>query len=260
MGILDNLERGLERAVQSVFSAGSKRVVKPVEIANSLRNHMDREAFAISTGRTLAPNEFTISFAPENFEQVQHWGTSLAEELCTEAIRHAREQGYTLHGAVKVSFIEDDAVSKGSIDIDSQTTSSNIPASQQRASETASPASPSGAYSPQAPSSQATTPLVPVVEVNGTRYSVNGSSAVIGRATDADITINDPGASRRHLEIQVTGDAVRAKDLGSTNGFYLNGRKVQGSTGLQHGDVLTIGQTRVLFRLIADPRTSQGRR
>ena len=41
MGLLDNLERGLERVVRSAFSAGGPRAVKPVEIASALRQAMD---------------------------------------------------------------------------------------------------------------------------------------------------------------------------------------------------------------------------
>src|SRR5699024_2509658 len=98
----------------------------------------------------------------------------------------------------------------------------------------------------------------PVVEIEGTRYAINSSSAVIGRSTDADITVADPGMSRRHLEIQVAGDRVTALDLGSTNGFYLNGQKAGNSVDLHHGDIITAGRTTIVFRLAPD--TTQARR
>lgn len=257
MGILDNLERGLERTVRKIFSAGGSRQVKPVEIANTLRRDMDRNSMAIYEGRTLAPNVFTISFSPANFDQVQHWGAPLAEELCDEAIRHAREQGYTLQGAVKVTFIEDDSINEGDIEIES-TTEASAPAEHAARAQHTQPR-PGPAAPPVAPTSQSSAPLIPVVDIEGTRYSINSSSAVIGRSSDADITIADPGASRRHLEIRVHGSSIHAVDLGSTNGFYLNGHKVDRSAQLQHGDVLTIGRTRVNFSMIRDPHPGGSR-
>ena len=118
MGLLDNLERGLEKAVQSAFSAGGTRAVKPVEIANALRLAMDDEAMALSEGRTLVPNVFTVSFSTPDFELARKWGSALAEELCDEAIRHAQDQGYTLHGPVRVTFVEDGALRPGKLGIE----------------------------------------------------------------------------------------------------------------------------------------------
>src|SRR5699024_12440804 len=48
----------------------------------------------------------------------------------------------------------------------------------------------------------------PVLEIEGTRYAINSSTAVIGRSSDVDITVADPGMSRRHLQISVAGDRV----------------------------------------------------
>ena len=117
MGLLDNLERGLERAVRSAFSAGGARAVQPVEIASALRQEMDDESFALSEGHTVAPNDFTVHFAPADFERARTWGSTLASELCDEVIRHAQAQGYSLPGSVRVAFHSDDAVRPGRIDV-----------------------------------------------------------------------------------------------------------------------------------------------
>ena len=71
----------------------------------------------------------------------------------------------------------------------------------------------------------------------------------IGRGTDADIRINDPGISRLHAEIRVheRGGVLDAEilDLGSTNGITVNGHKVQRAT-LTPGTRIEIGSTRML--------------
>lgn len=74
---------------------------------------------------------------------------------------------------------------------------------------------------------------------------------MIGRGSEADIIVDDPGISRRHLEIRVTPDGVVASDLGSTNGTFVEGHQVPAAT-LVDGNTITIGRTRILFWTGAD--------
>ncbi|TQF64878.1 DUF2662 domain-containing protein, partial [Micrococcus sp. R8502A1] len=115
MGLLDNLERGLERVVRSAFSAGGPRAVKPVEIASALRQAMDDESLALSEGHTVAPNSYVVHFSPADFERARSWGSTLASELCDEVIRHADSQGYALPGTVRVAFHPDADVRAGDL-------------------------------------------------------------------------------------------------------------------------------------------------
>ena len=57
----------------------------------------------------------------------------------------------------------------------------------------------------------------PVLEVNGNQYLLTKDKTVIGRGSGCDIVIDDPGISRKHLEIDITDNGVIARDLGSTN-------------------------------------------
>jgi len=68
-----------------------------------------------------------------------------------------------------------------------------------------------------------------------------GESKVIGRASDADVQIDDISLSRRHLRLTMSGGGdVTAEDLGSTNGIFVNGAKHQ-MPRLAAGDRVTIG-------------------
>jgi pSer/pThr/pTyr-binding forkhead associated (FHA) protein len=84
------------------------------------------------------------------------------------------------------------------------------------------------------------------VEVNGERLPLSPPGIVVGRGNDADLRVNDPGVSRRHVEIRVTDDPegprVSVHDLGSTNGVLVNGRKVDSAT-LADGADIRIGNT-----------------
>ena len=78
------------------------------------------------------------------------------------------------------------------------------------------------------------------------KLTLTGPVTVIGRGSEADIIVDDPGVSRRHLEIRVGPDGVVASDLGSTNGLYVEGHQVPAAT-LLDGNTLTIGRTRIMF-------------
>ena len=275
MGLLDNIERGLEKAMRSAFSAGGQRSVKPVEIANALRLTMDDEAMVLAEGRTFVPNVYTVRFSAEDFVLARTWGSTLAEELCDEAIRHARDQGYTLQGPVRVTFVEDQELRPGNLEIESSTERGGQPAGSAhprhhthddaRPAPSAAPApartpSPSPRPAPTAPSApQSDTPLQPVLEIHGRKYALNDPSIILGRSADADILVEDTGVSRRHLEIITRGRTVTAVDLGSTNGFSVNHRRVDGSTVLRDGDEVTLGRVTMTFRMLPARTGSDGR-
>ena len=48
----------------------------------------------------------------------------------------------------------------------------------------------------------------------------------IGRALECDISILEPGLSRKHAELELDGDDLLLRDLGSVNGTYVNGEKL----------------------------------
>lgn len=236
MGLLDRLERGIEKAVHGVFSTGSKGQVQPVEIASRLRREMDRQSFSLDQDRTLAPNVFEAHLSDADFERAREWGQPLAEELCDVAVKHARSQGYTLQGPVRFSFRHDASLKAGEFEVVSSTAKGqsrpNVPA---------------------APTRQPTS-LVPVLEIDGQRYSLNADSVVLGRSNEADIVVDDTGVSRRHLEIRRDGGTTYAVDLGSTNGSYINGQRLQGSAALHDGTAITMGRTKIVFRMLPAPR------
>ncbi|RFT24739.1 hypothetical protein CG392_06470, partial [Gardnerella vaginalis] len=86
----------------------------------------------------------------------------------------------------------------------------------------------------------------PMLEINGNRYLLTKDRTILGRGSGCDIVIDDPGISRRHLGIDVTPDGVIARDLGSTNGTYVEGHQTPAAT-LLDGNTITIGRTRILY-------------
>lgn len=77
-----------------------------------------------------------------------------------------------------------------------------------------------------------------------------GGVHVIGRA-GADIALEDEKVSRKHAEIGLYGpDAYVLRDLASTNGTYVNGRRVSEKTKLRNWDLISVGDTRLRFSMI----------
>ena len=80
----------------------------------------------------------------------------------------------------------------------------------------------------------------------GEMYKISKDQTVIGRGSQADIQVIDEGISRRHAAIQLEGERVVVLDLGSTNGTYLNGERVEKNHGLRDGDKIQVGSTTIL--------------
>lgn len=66
---------------------------------------------------------------------------------------------------------------------------------------------------------------------------------VMGRSEETDVVIGDPYASDFHLRLVAQEDGLMLHDLGSTNGTYVNGRRVSAPTQLRHGDTIQVGKT-----------------
>jgi hypothetical protein len=84
------------------------------------------------------------------------------------------------------------------------------------------------------------------LEINGVRHQLTGNATVLGRSTEADIRIDDPGVSRKHAEIR-PGSPAMVLDLGSTNGIVVDGQPTQRAT-LRDGSRIVVGSTTIVYR------------
>jgi FHA domain-containing protein len=82
----------------------------------------------------------------------------------------------------------------------------------------------------------------------GTDFELNSSQLTIGRGGQNDIPLpEDEYASARHARLEPRQDGVWVQDLGSTNGTYLNGMKLERPRRLTNGDIVRIGDTDLRF-------------
>ncbi len=77
---------------------------------------------------------------------------------------------------------------------------------------------------------------------SGTRVLVS-DSVVIGRSEEADVFLDDPYASTFHMRLTMEEGSLTVADLGTTNGTYVNGRRVTTPMTLSTGDSVQVGKT-----------------
>jgi predicted component of type VI protein secretion system len=93
-----------------------------------------------------------------------------------------------------------------------------------------------------------------LVQADGKQREIPLKKAVqvIGRQTDCALRIPSANVSRHHCEVAVTDDGVSVRDLGSSNGTYVNKERVQ-QAGVAAGDLLSIGGLVFVVRMDAKP-------
>ena len=223
MGILDNFEKGLDRAVNGAFAKTFRSGLLPVEITSALKRELDTKAAVMSRDRILAPNQFVVRMSPTDHDRMSSMGPALIDELTSLVQKHANHQGYAFAGAISIRLKSDGSLSDGMLQLDSVNVKGQVS-------------------------------WTPVLDIGGKRHPITKSRTVIGRGSDADITIDDSGTSRKHVEILWDGERAQARDLGSTNGSTLNGTPFT-QAALSPDSVVQIGRTRIVFRVLAQTST-----
>ncbi len=78
--------------------------------------------------------------------------------------------------------------------------------------------------------------------------------SVLGRSTSATVRLADREVSRKHSQIDVEGAEYVLRDLGSSNGTYVNGKRIFGPTALKEDDEVVIGTSRMVFHAAGPPQ------
>ena len=220
MGILDRFERRLDRMVNGAFARAFKSEVQPVEIASALQRECDDRAAIVTRGRTIVPNAFAVDLSPSDYERLAVYRDALSQELADVVREHAGEQGYAFVGPLEVTINRDDELDTGLFRVLGEAEAGEIPVDT---------------HLPNA-----------WLDVAGQQIRLTQDVSVIGRGTEADVQVTDPGVSRRHamLRLRPTPSIV---DLGSTNGTVVDDHRAE-QADLYDGTVITVGNTRIVFR------------
>jgi hypothetical protein len=88
-------------------------------------------------------------------------------------------------------------------------------------------------------------------------YPMRQLSVTIGRSDQCDISVKDSSMSGRHVEVSKINGEIKVRDLGSANGVFLNGERVD-EAELFDGDVLRLGQTSVRVDVVGGRKRAEG--
>ncbi len=279
MGVLKRFEHRLEVLVNGTFAKVFKSEVQPVEIAGALQRECDNNATIWNRDRTVVPNDFVVELSPTDYERLSPYASQLGEALATMVRDYAKPQRYTFMGPIQVHLDRADDLDTGLYRVRSRTLASSEsqphsggarPAggnAQQQPPPARRGAGGGGYGYPPQPASPPPMPADPPgyapvtrlpgtgdpssnarrwIEINGNRHQISGGALVLGRSTEADVRIDDPGVSRRHCEIRV-GSPSMVQDLGSTNGIVVDGQHTTRAT-LRDGSRIVVGSTTIVYR------------
>ncbi len=281
MGVMKRFEQRLEGLVNGTFAKVFKSEVQPVEIAGALQRECDNNATIWNRERTVVPNDFIVELSTPDYERLSPYSGQLGDELSGLVRDYAKQQRYTFMGPIKVHLEKADDLDTGLYRVRSRTLASSSsqqdPSAQSQQPAAGRPAAPQapggygyppsaappmpaapppGAGRPSAPTNDRRPPAAPGplpdartrrwIEINGTRHQISRPTLVMGRSTDADVRIDDPGVSRLHCEIR-TGTPSTIQDLGSTNGIVVDGQHTTRAT-LRDGSRIVVGSTTIVYR------------
>jgi hypothetical protein len=234
MGGLQRFERKLEQVISGAFAKTFRSAVQPVEIAAALQRECDNNAQILSRERRMVPNAFHVELSQTDLDRLAPYDSTMARDFTEQLEDHAKQQGYQFPGPIRIEFEAAEDLTTGRFRIRSsaqarvQSNSTDTQASRARA----------------------------FVIAGGQQHPLSPPVTVVGRGTEADIRVNDPGVSRRHIEFELVqggeGLQVRVRDLGSTNGMQVDGHRIS-STSVRDGSQVKIGSTTLTVRIVTEP-------
>jgi hypothetical protein len=268
MGALAAVERFLERLFEGQSARLFRTGLRPIQVQRRLERAM--ESNRVRDGhRTIVPHRIVVRLSADDLTALRAAEPGLAAELADAALAFARAHAYTLLDRPTVTLRADPHVLAGGVEVDV----GGAPATGPLPSpDVAGPAgepidavaatdqpSPVSARSP-APEMTAVF-VVPAAEGpratfreirpdrSSRAFEFDGRPLTIGRAPDNGLVLRDGRASRHHARIDVRRGSLVLTDLGSTNGSWVNDRRVD-SIALGEGDQVRLGQTTLIVEAV----------
>jgi len=242
----------VEAFVSRVIEGWSARLfgakLQPVQIAKRVIRAMEAHQ-TISLSKTFVPNSYVVSLGPTDYAQFEQYRRSLERDLAEAILGAARERSYTLLAYPSVEIERDDDLPPGDIRV----SCAMVDASGE---EVEPDAKTLGAVEsghtmvldrekllkerPRAPKASLQQREAPPV-------SLGPDPVLIGRDPQNDLVLDDRRVSRKHAEVRLRLGRYTLYDLQSTNGTYVNGRRVAERV-LDDGDKISIGGLEIVFR------------
>jgi len=218
VSFFERIEQACAQFIERTFAKSFPSDVEPAQIARKLVATMEAQTRG-EDGRPSAPSVYAVYVSTADFERLEEHREYL-EEAWIDLLRD-------LAAKVGIAFVDGDP----------------------RVTMSARPSVPLGAIAIEVgdaarASAQFALRMIKGLPVDGV-YSITGTTRV-GRGDESEIVLLDPSVSRAHAIVEFDAGEPVVRDLDSTNGTYVNGRRVRVES-LQDGDELRFGNTRMRF-------------
>jgi FHA domain/FhaA, N-terminal domain len=218
VSFFERIEQACAQFIERTFAKSFPSDVEPAQIARKLVATMEAQT-RDEDGRPSAPSVYAVYVSPADFERLEGHREYL-EEAWIDLLRD-------LAAKVGVAFVDGEPC----------------------VTMFARPSVPLGAIAIEVgdaarASAQFALRMIKGLPVDGV-YSITGTTRV-GRGDEGEIVLLDPSVSRAHAIVEFDAGEPVVRDLDSTNGTYVNGRRVRVES-LRDGDELRFGNTRMRF-------------
>src|SRR5579859_7945363 len=202
----------------------------------------------ISLQKTFVPNSYVVSLSAADFAQFEPYRRSLERDLAEALLGAARERSFTLLAFPSVELERDDDVVRGDVRVSCALVDASGDEVAAGSPELGSVAAGHTVIldreallreRPRAPRAFLQIPQ------ERRRIPLGAEPLTIGRDPENDLVLDDRRVSRRHAEIRLRLGRYTMYDLQSTNGTFVNARRVA-EVALQGGDRVTIGGTEMI--------------
>jgi len=252
----------LERFFERIFERQTARLfrtrLQPIQLQRRIERSME-SARRRDGDRTLVPNRYAVHVAPADLQALREVHPNLAADLADAALAFARGHGFTLADRPTVALVADATVEAADVRVaattDRRRDEPADPGRGIRPDDPTDSAAPGQGERDQPPPIEHTAVfVVPTIESSqavlreirpdGSSRSlvVGGRPLTIGRAPDNGLVLADSRASRHHARLYGRRGALVLTDLGSTNGSWVNDRRID-EMALGEGDQIRIGDT-----------------
>jgi Protein of unknown function (DUF3662)/FHA domain len=244
----------LERFFERIFERQTARLfrtrLQPIQLQRRLERSME-SARHRDGERTLVPNRYAVHLAPADLEALRAVHPNLAADLADAALAFARGHGFTLADRPTVALVADATVEASDIRVAATTDRRRDEgADSSKGIRTADPGDDAGPPPIEhtavfvVPTIESSRAILREIRPDGSSRSlvVDGRPLTIGRAPDNGLVLADSRASRHHARLYGRRGALVLTDLGSTNGSWVNDRRID-EMALGEGDRIRIGDT-----------------
>jgi len=242
----------VEAFVSRIIEGWSARLfgakLQPVQLAKRLIRAMEAHQ-TISLSKTFVPNSYVVSLGPSDFAQFEQFRRSLERDLAETLLGAARERSFTLLAYPSVEIERDEDMAPGDIRVSCALVDMSGEEVEPDAKTLGSVESGHTMVLDREAllKDRPRAPKASLEQRDASPVGLGPNPVLIGRDPQNDVVLDDRRVSRKHAEIRLRLGRYTLYDLQSTNGTYVNGRRVAEKV-LENGDKVSIGGLEIVFR------------